>query len=208
MYSFRICILSIHLLFVYVFAGAPDTSETRLKKSNTEPLLETSIQVGKSVLFHMPAANYSRPLSMMLSLRFLDLVEPSVTVLLGRTIDKKEGRLHDRVLSVAVELSLTPEFRNWYRPSVGIGFFYSEIDPYKTEDRNMGFFCSLSLFTVAADKLIFELRRNAAAMHMEPFVSAGTVRFGPLEPWGRRWSENNGNYYMEIELFSIGAMWW
>jgi hypothetical protein len=209
MFHFRICTLLLPVLLVYpVFAGNQDTPGQHLPGSRTEVLLETSIQVGKSVLFHMPDAEYSRPFSMMLSLRFLGLIEPSVTVLLGRSIDKKGGALHDRVLSVAAELSLTPEFRSWYRPSIGMGFFYSEIDPYETEDRNLGLFCSLTLCAAAADRFTFKLQRNSAEMHVKPLISVGTVRFGPLVPWGRRWSENSGNYYMEIELLSVGVMWW
>jgi hypothetical protein len=171
-------------------------------------LLETSIKIGKSDLYYKPAAEHSWPVCVNLSLRMVDLLVPSVTLFIGSSVDAHGVKNNDRMLSATFELCVSPEFWNWYRPSIGVGWFYSENRPDLSNDYNRGLLCSITLVEISPDKLLFEIRHNEWGTCIKPVLSAGTVRFGPIVPWGRRWSENTGNYYLGIELFSAGVVWW
>ena len=201
------CILSIFILSATGNAAAlpkadRDTSESVLP-------LQTTLRIGKSVLFYTPTVNQSRPMTFTVSVRVCELFENVVTLLIGRSnVSTDYPEYDDRMLASAFEIRMSPEFWHWYRPSIGIGWFYSEWWPNWTGDRNRGTFFSLSLIGVAPRRLTLPIRLGRARSCIQPIVTAGDIRFGPIVPWGKHWSENRGNYYLEITLFSIGVTLW
>ena len=149
------------------------------------------------------------PMNITASARIFELFEPSATLLIGSSTGRPDDpALTDRVLAGAFEIRMSPEFRSWYRPSIGVGWFYSEWWPNPTGNRNRGIFCSLTLIGAAPRRLRLPIRYGGGRTFIQPTVSIGDIRFGPFVPWGKRWSENSGNYYVEVTLFSIGVTLW
>jgi hypothetical protein len=200
--------LFIWFSFPLVVAAQPQLEMVKNETSDKNvAFLETTIQIGKSTLYYMPAAEHSLPVSVNVSLRIMDLFGPSATLLIGSSIDEHGVKQKDRMLSATFEIRMAPEFWNWYRPKIGVGWFYSENHPYISKDVNRGLFCSISMVEIAPDRLAFAVHNKEYTAFFKPILSFGTVKYGPIVPWGSRWTDNKGNFFLGIELFSAGVVW-
>ena len=205
----HLLITTMSILYGSVQSDALPTAPPGVGTSLSAIPLQLSVKLGMSALFYTPEVNRSTPLSITGSIRLFELIEPSATLLIaGSTTRPRSSVLEDRVLAGAFEIRMSPTFWNWYQPSIGIGWFHTEWWPNETGDRNQGIFCSLSLISAAPHRLAFPIRRSDGQTFIQPYVNAGDIRFGPIVPWGKRWSENSGNYYFEVTLFNLGVTLW
>ena len=209
---FQLPHILITTLFVLYSSAESNTIAASPPGADTFPStipLQITVKIGKSALFYTPLVNRSLPLSITGSTRLFELIESAATLLIGSSANQPVDPVQkDRVLAGAFEIRMSPELWNWYRPSIGIGWFHTEWWPNRTGDRNQGIFCSLSLINAAPRRLAVLIGHSNGRTFIQPSLSVGDIRFGPIVPWGKRWSENRGNYYLEITLFNIGVTLW
>ncbi len=219
MKRFMVCFLFIILGY---FPAVAINDEVVGKASTNDSILypkmffQSSLSIGLSYLLQTPIIENikSQPLTLTFSFRILKLIEPAVTLLVGRILyDDEDDNEYVKnmaakvqVQAINLEIKMSPNVWQWYKPAVGIGWFYSKISS-SPGNGNQGLYCLLSLFGFSSEKWALDIKWKNSRYHLQPVICFGDLRYGPFIPWGRRCSDGSGNFYFEVSFFRLGLLW-